>query len=403
MPTDAEIEEYRSTARAWLSENTDPAEDAGPFPVLHWMGTREAERAHYDRTGAMQQKLHAAGYAAWTYPVEYGGHGGEAWQQNVFAEEAANRSVNTGFQSSISAMAAPAFMAHGTEEQKLTHLPGLLSGSVGWCQLFSEPGAGSDLAGLGCRAERDGDEFVITGQKVWNSTAMWAEMGILLVRTDPDARKHKGITFLLFPMDQPGVEVRPLIQANGVGHFAEVFIDGARCPVENVLGEIDGGWGPARTVMANESTLIGTSKFDTAASFRTLADMVGAASDPVLRQRLVDIYARQLILGWIGQRMKAEFMAGRATNLHPSLLKLYVAESRRREGDLAPAMLGPAGVAEGHDVSRWAMEKTMNRYMVSIGGGTDEVHHNNIGEQALGLPRDIRVDREIAWKDVPKG
>jgi alkylation response protein AidB-like acyl-CoA dehydrogenase len=403
LPTTTEIDEYRALAKEWLEANTELNAHQGPFPVVHWMTTREAELEHYQRTAAMRQKLHAAGYAAWTLPVEYGGQGGESWQQKVFAEEAVGRNVSAGFQESIATMAAPALMSHGTEEQKREHLPGLLSGSVGWCQLFSEPGAGSDLAGLGCRAERDGDEFVITGQKVWNSTAMWADMGILLVRTDPEAVKHGGITFLLFSMDQPGVEVRPLIQANGVGHFAEVFLDEARCPIANVLGEIEGGWAPTRVVMANESELIGTSKFDAAASLRILAERTGSSTEPVARQKLVDIHSRQLVLSWMGQRLKAEFLAGRETNLHPSLLKLYVAESRRREGDLAQAMLGPAGIASVDAVSDWAMEKTVNRFMVSIGGGTDEVHHNNIGEQALGLPRDIRVDRGIPWKDIPKG
>ena len=403
MPTDTEVQEYREQARAWLEGNTEPSEDQGPFPVIHWMTTRESELEHYQHTGAMRQKLHAAGYAAWTFPTEYGGQGGEAWQQSVFAEEAADRDIFAGFQESIAAMVGPAILAHGTEEQKLKFLPGLLSGSVGWCQLFSEPGAGSDLAGLGCRAERDGDEFVITGQKVWNSTAMWADMGILLVRTDPDAVKHKGITFLLLPMKQPGVETRPLVQANGVGHFAEVFLDGARCPVENVLGEIDAGWGAARMVMANESASIGTNRYDLAESLRILAQSTGESTSAVARQGIADVYTRQLILGWMGQRLKAAFLGGGQTNLHPSLLKLHVAEMWRRVGDLAPALLGPAGVSETHDVSRWAMERSVNRYMVSIGGGTDEVHKNNLGEQALGLPRDIRVDRDVPWKDVPKG
>ncbi len=191
----------------------------------------------------MTRKLHAAGYAAITVPKEYGGQGGEGWMQRAFNEEAADRNVNTGFYGSIIGMAAPALLYFGTEEQKLAHLPGMVSGAVSWCQLFSEPGAGSDLAGLGARAERDGDEFVINGQKVWNSAAMYADMGILLVRTDPDAVKHAGISFLLFDMRQPGVEVRRLVQANGAGHFAEVFLSDARCPVANVLGGVERGLG----------------------------------------------------------------------------------------------------------------------------------------------------------------
>jgi len=280
-------------------------------------------------------------------------------------------------------------------------VPTLLNGHLSWCQLFTEPGAGSDLAGLACRAERDGDEFVITGQKVWNSAAMYADMGILLVRTDPDKPKHQGITFLLFDMRQPGVEVRPLVQANGAGHFAEVFIDGARCPVANVVGEIDAGWGPARVVLSNESAMIGGATGKRPDKLIELARSLGRADDRVTRQRLADVWARNELLGLLGQRLVASMRSG--TPLHPSILKLRVTDLRRREGDVAAALLGAAGVASTHEASEWVMELLHARYSISIGGGTDEVHHNNLGEQALGLPRDIRVDRDIPFRDIPKG
>ena len=393
---------YRAAARAWLLDNTEPLEDDTGFSPLHWMPDADAQEAHHARSAAMQRKLYDAGYVATAVPREYGGQGGETWMVRAFREEAARRNVNTGFYGSIIAMAAPALLAFGSEEQKRSHLPGLYSGEVSWCQLFSEPGAGSDLAGLGARAERVGDEFVINGQKVWNSAAMYADMGILLVRTDPDAVKHAGITFLLFDMRQPGVEVRPLIQANGAGHFAEVFLEDVRCPVANVVGEIDGGWAPTRVVMANESATIGGIGGNRAAKLIELARRVDKQADPLVRQALADVRGREVLLALMGDQIAAAVRRGTAPPIDPSVVKLFVAENRRREGALAQRLLGPAGVAVTHEASEWAMEQLLARYPVSIGGGTDEVHHNNLAERALGLPRDIRADRDVAWRDIPR-
>ena len=398
-----EEQEYRAEARAWLLENTDPMEEDTGFSVLHWMRSPDEEAAHHARSGDMQRKLYAAGYTAITAPTEYGGHGGEPWMQRAFNEEASDRNINTGFYGSIIAMTAPAIMAVGTEEQKRQHLPTMYSGEVSWCQLFSEPGAGSDLAGLGARAELHGDEWIVNGQKVWNSAAMYGDMAICLVRTDPDAVKHQGITFLLLPMRQEGVEVRRLVQATGAGHFAEVFLNDARCPAENVLGEVNGGWTPTRIVMANESAAIGGGGGDNAKKLATLAQMLGLRDDRNIRQRLADIYTRQKLLGLMSGQIAAAARRRAPLPIDPSVVKLYVAENRRREGALAQELLGPAGVAYGHEASGWAMELLHSRYPISIGGGTDEVHHNNLGERALGLPRDIRVDKDIPWRDIPKG
>lgn len=398
-----EEQAYRERARAWLLDNTDPVEEDTGFSTMHWMPSPEHEAAHHDRNRLLQKRLYEAGYVGITVPVGYGGQGGAGWMQRAFREEAEGRHVNTGFYHSIMSMAVPGLLAFGTEDQKREHIPGLLSGDKSWCQLFSEPGAGSDLAGLGARAELDGDEFVINGQKVWNSAAMYADMGILLVRTDPNAVKHAGITFLLFEMRQPGVEVRPLVQAQGAGHFAEVFLDNARCHVENVLGEVDGGWRPTRVVMANESAMIGGASGDRAAKLIELARMVDKAGDAVTRQQLATVHTRQFLLGLMGEQISAAARRGEMPPIHPSIVKLYVAQNRRLEGDLAQRLLGPAGGATTHEASEWAMEQLHARFPISIGGGTDEVHHNNLGEQALGLPRDVRVDKDVPWKDIPKG
>ena len=396
-------QQYRLEARKWLEENIDPIQEKGPFSTLHWMPSEERETQHHLDCQRLQGKLFEAGYAGITVPTEYGGQGGEGWMQRVFREESIRYQVHTGFYNSIISMMLPALLKYGTEEQKKDHIHTLISGKVSWCQLFSEPGAGSDLAGLGTRAELDGNEYVIHGQKVWNSAAMYADMGILLARTDPDAAKHQGITFFLFNMRQSGVEVRPLVQAHGAGHFAEVFIDGARCHVSNILGEIDKGWGPTRAVMSNESAMIGAASGDNAKQLTELAKRIGKNTFPSIRQKLAIVYTRNRLLQIMSESIQAAVRQGKPPSIHPSIVKLFVAENRRKEGNLAQLLLGPAGVAVTHEASEWAMELLHSRYPISIGGGTDEVHHNNLGEQALGLPRDIRVDKGIPWKDVPKG
>ena len=396
-------QQYRLETRLWLKDNIDPIEEKKPFSTLHWMPSQEREDQHHLNCQKLQKKLYDAGYAGTTVPIEYGGHGGETWMQKIFKEESVGYQVHTGFYNSIIAMTLPALLKHGTEEQKKEHIPTLINGKVSWCQLFSEPGAGSDLAGLGTRAELDGEEFVIHGQKVWNSAAMYADMGILLVRTNPEAQKHEGITFLLFDMNQSGVEVRPLVQAHGAGHFAEVFLDGARCHSDNVLGEINKGWGPVRAVMSNESAMIGGASGDNPAQLIELAQRLDKIGEPVLRQKLATIYTRNKLLKLMSEKISIAVRNGQMPPMHPSVVKLFVAQNRRLEGDLAQEILGAAGVAVTHKASEWAMEVLHSRYPISIGGGTDEVHHNNLGEQALGLPRDIRVDRGIPWKDIPKG
>ena len=213
-------------------------------------------------------------------------------------------------------------MAFGTEEQKRELVPRLLSGEDAWCQLFSEPGAGSDLAGLGCRAERDGDEFVVNGQKVWNSAAQWCDHGMLLARTNPDVPKHHGITFLLVDMDAPGIEVRPLIQATGAAHFNEVFFDNVRVPVANVLGDIDDGWPAARTVMANESAMIGGGGGSTFNNLLLLAQEFDRTDDPVARQRLMDCYVHEKALDLLADRIMGAIRRRERPPVDPSILKL---------------------------------------------------------------------------------
>ncbi|MDQ1431031.1 MAG: hypothetical protein QOF40_1633, partial [Actinomycetota bacterium] len=247
-PEDAE---FRSEVRAWLQDHAKPRSGSGDW-------SRSQDHPDYvERCKEWQHTLYEGGWGALTWPVEYGGRGLSGWHQAIFNQEAAHFDVSTGVFAVGIGMCGPTLIAHGSEEQKQRFLPALIRGEEVWCQLFSEPEAGSDLAGLKTRAVRDGDEFVVNGQKVWNSGAHHSDWGILLTRTDPDAPKHKGITYFLVDMRTPGIEVRPLVQITGHAHFNEVFLTDVRIPAKNVVGEVNAGWGPTHTTLANERTLIG--------------------------------------------------------------------------------------------------------------------------------------------------
>lgn len=390
---------FRADVRAFLAANARPKQEVNPWAVTFHVSEEEARR-HFDTGCEWQRTRYDAGMAGFTYPEEYGGRGGEPWQERIYQEESLAYDATSGFIGSTIQMLGPALMAHGTEEQKRTLVPRLLSAEDRWCQLFSEPGAGSDLASLGCRAVRDGDEFVVNGQKVWNSAAQWCDHGFLLVRTDPDVPKHRGITFLLVEMDTPGVEARPLVQATGAAHFNEVFLQDVRVPVANVLGEVDGGWAVARTVLSNESAMIGGGGNVAFPKLVRLAQMCDRTDDPMVRQGLTDLYTREQLLSLMGERILTAVRRREKPPVDPSILKLYVTDNRARAGNLAAAIAGSRAMLTDDEVERWIAAEVVGRYAVSIGGGTTEVQKNNLAERSLGLPRDPSNDRELAWKDL---
>ncbi len=390
---------FRARVREFLDANSHPKREASPWALNFHTDPDDARRA-FENGRAWQGTRYRAGMTGFTYPTEVGGQGGEAWQERIYDEEAANYESSSGFIRSTIAMLGPTLMAYGTDAQKRELVPRLLSGEDAWCQLFSEPGAGSDLASLGCRAVRDGDEFVVTGQKVWNSAAQWCDHGMLLARTDPDAPKHHGITFLLVDMRSPGIEARPLIQATGASHFNEVFFDNVRVPVANVLGEVDGGWAAARTVMANESAMIGGSGGGNFPNLLRLAQQFGRTDDPVVRQRLADCYVRERTLGLLSGRIMGAIRRRERPPVDPSILKLSIAVNRAVSGDVAVAIAGPAGITGDDEVGRWVEAELLGRYGISIGGGTNEVQRNNLAERALGLPKEPSADRGVAWSQT---
>jgi alkylation response protein AidB-like acyl-CoA dehydrogenase len=321
----------------------------------------------------------------------------------IFNQEQAAFAVDAGPFTVGVAMAGPTLIAHGSEEQKARYLDPLLRGREIWCQLFSEPGAGSDLAGLGTRAVRDGDEYVVNGQKVWTSGAHYSDRGILLARTDPDQPKHRGITYFVVDMRSPGIDIRPLRQMTGGSHFNEVFLTDVRVPAANVIGEPDNGWRVALTTLANERTAIGGGGSGVRfAEIQQLAAEFGRTGDPIVRQRLAALYTNLELLRYLGFRIQTALSQGRPPGPESSVLKLAYSRHVASLGDVALAMEGPAGGlagADAPDAGYWQL-RFLGQYGVRIGGGTDEVQRNVIGERVLGLPGEPRADKQLSYREL---
>jgi alkylation response protein AidB-like acyl-CoA dehydrogenase len=298
-------------------------------------------------------------------------------------------------------MAGPTIIGHGTEEQQRRYLDPMLRGDEVWCQLFSEPGAGSDLASLATRAVRDGDHWIVNGQKVWTSGARQSERAILLARTNTDAPKHRGITFFVVDMDTPGIDVRPLRQINGGYHFNEVFLTDVAVPAANVIGAVDDGWRVAMTTLTNERHVIGSGSGGLrAADVIELARRVGRAGDPVLRQQLVELHIRERLLRYLGYRTRTAVAAGRPLGPEASVAKLMNGKRGTDLADLAVIVAGADGMLAGDaalDAGRWA-DGFLSSRASRIGGGTDEVQRNVIAERVLGLPREPAVGRDAPFR-----
>jgi alkylation response protein AidB-like acyl-CoA dehydrogenase len=273
-----------------------------------------------------------------------------------------------------------------------------------WAQLFSEPEAGSDLANLGTRAVLDGDEWVVNGQKVWTSGAQHSEYAILLARTDPDAPKHSGITYFIVDMRTPGIEIRPLRQITGAAHFNEVFLTDVRIPVENVVGEVDGGWKIAHTTLSNERALIGGS----GGSAFTVGELIEMArryertGDAVVRQGIAQAHIRAEVLKYMGYSLRTSVSRGEMPGVVASVMKLFFARHWTQTTGLAVHIEGAAGMLWGTSASDDGLwqQAFCQQYAIRIGGGTDEIQGNVIGERALGLPREPSLDRDLPWRET---
>ncbi|SDG89417.1 acyl-CoA dehydrogenase family protein [Pseudonocardia oroxyli] len=402
-----ELADYADTARKWLAENLPPRGDAAgrSVAVFHDLPFDE-ERALLERIQEWLRVKFDAGYGAISWPVEQGGAGLSALHEEAFAE--VERQFAHPGQHELTSVSteliAPTVQLFGTDAQKERLVRPLLRGEALACQLFSEPSAGSDLAGLSTRAARDGDSWVVTGQKVWSSGAQFAGWGELIARTDPDVPKHKGLTAFLLPMDTPGVDVRPLRQMSGGSSFCEVFLDEVRIPDSLRLGEVGGGWGVTLATLGFERGSSGAN-VDLGGGFTQLvadARALGRTGDAEVRRALADVWVAERIAALSTQRDRETRLAGGEPGPIGSLRKLAWATRLKLVSDAAATVLGPRLVADAADGTyRWT-EHYLGAPGYRIAGGSDEVQRTIIAERLLGLPPEPRADRGVAWKDIPR-
>lgn len=396
-----ELAAFRAEVREFLEANAEPRRgDERDWSRNGAAIDPEVAADYRRRCHEWQQLLADTGWAGLTWPEEFGGRGLSAAHSIVFNQELAKFDATAGFITAAQALVGPTLMKHGTPEHQQRYLAKLLAGEESWCQLFSEPGAGSDLASLATRAVRDGEDWVVNGQKVWTSSAQHADYGILVARTDPDLPKHLGLTFFIVDMRSPGIEVRELIQAQGVAHFNEVFLSDVRIPDSNRVGEVGEGWKVTRTTLKNESSMIsGAGQASGFSAVLASARSHHRTDDPIVRNELAKVFTNENIMKWMGWRNQTAVMTGRYDlMLHGSLLKNFFTRSLSHRVELAVDLQGPEGMlwhdAEGDGFWQY---QCLNQFASRIGGGTEEVHRNNLGEQVLGLPREPSTDREVPW------
>jgi alkylation response protein AidB-like acyl-CoA dehydrogenase len=403
-----EAEAFRGEIRGWLEENLPEGWGEPGFSMTH------DERKSFEEEWT--KKLAAGGWICSSWPVDYGGKGLSLLQQVVLTEEFARAGAPLRADFFGDTLVGPTILQWGSNDQKRHFIPGILDGSISWCQGFSEPDAGSDLASLKTRAELDGDEWVINGQKVWTTQAQFADYIFLLARTDPEAEKHAGISYLLVPMKQPGIEVRPIAQIDGSAEFNEVFFTDARCPKDNVVGGVNNGWKVAMTTLGFER---GTSATTGYRRFAKELDRIieaararGKERDPLVRQRLAEVWCAVKIMQINGYRTLTDTLNG---THHAAKLgacnKMFWSETHQRTMELAMDVLGmdaqilrgdPGGVemSGGRTAARrgradYPVDELQASFFFSrsetIWGGTAEIQRNIVGERVLGLPKEPKA------------
>jgi alkylation response protein AidB-like acyl-CoA dehydrogenase len=404
--------------RDWIAAHV-PAEWAAAAQHGPEALRRARPRAEYER---WYPTFGASGLVVPTWAVEHGGLGvGPEIARTIEAELAPYRLPRLnplGLNN-----AAAALFSHGTEEQRQRFLPPMVRNEERWCQLFSEPGAGSDLASLACRAVLDGDQWIVTGQKVWTTWADVSDFAILLVRTDPDAPKRNGITYLLLDLHQPGVTIRPLRQITGEAEFNEVFLDGATVPDAHRVGPVGEGWKVSASTLSSERQMVSGSGSGggigrlggiSSAAAIGLARALGRWDDPVVRQTLTSLWAEEQIRGWTNLRVRAHLTAGQTPGPAASVGKVHQAHLNQRIQSAVVDLLGPGATAwsadgsgtAGPDRYGAALRPEINGFLRSransIEGGTTEVNKTILGERVLGLPREPDPWQKSPWSEVPR-
>jgi alkylation response protein AidB-like acyl-CoA dehydrogenase len=386
--------EYRQKVRAWLEAHK------GEAPVLRGEGALSDEDEIVTARRAWQGKLAEAGLAGVTWPKEFGGQGMGPIEQVVVNQEIGAAGVPGILDVIGVGMLGPTIIAHGTDEQKGRYLGPMLHGDEVWCQMFSEPAAGSDLAGVQTRAKRTDEGWVLNGQKVWTTNAQFAAYGLLLARTDPDKHKHKGLTMFIVPMDAEGVTIRGLRQISGEAEFNEVFFDDVVLDADAVVGPVDGGWGTALTTLMYERVTIGLGSEGLGYRETRYAEAIAADEearrDPEVRQRLGELATDLLSIRFTGYRTLTALQKGQIPGPEAGLAKVTTVNAAIKAGELLADVIGPDALAED---SEWA-------YMISFlpglksAGGTEEILRNTIGERVLGLPPEPRLDKGIPFSEL---
>ncbi|KAF0957132.1 acyl-CoA dehydrogenase family protein [Rhodococcus sp. T7] len=389
------IHQFRLRARDWLASHA-PATIPSRKDPEYLRVAREFRRAMFE-----------AGFAGIDWPVAFGGQGRTAAERRAFEEEASNHILPLVVFDIGLGMCAPTILSVGTDEQKRRFIRPMLDGSEIWCQLFSEPAAGSDVASLLTRAVVDGDHFIVNGQKVWTTGAEVSDWGMILVRTNPDVPKHRGLTMLVVDMQAPGVTVQPLVDMTGVAHFNEVFFDDVHVPLDAVVGEVDRGWDTARVLLTHERLAV-TSGGGTAggssgplsfAGLKAAAESSGILAEPSAQQALVDFYLLEQSLRLFNDRITRDVLRGVDPGARGSVGKLLQGELLLRGGVLA-AELDNGDVVAGDAADELAADVLFTPAL-AIGGGTNEIQLSIIAERLLGLPREPASDTKLPFRTKP--
>tara|TARA_R110000824_G_scaffold366730_2_gene555616 strand:- start:145114 stop:146343 length:1230 start_codon:yes stop_codon:yes gene_type:complete len=397
---------YRAEVRAWLDKNATRKSDA-----------KDAEQSKtledlLQKSKAWQAKKAENGYACITWPKEWGGGGGTTIQNVIYGQEESNYAVTGSVFAIGLGMCIPTVMTWGSDEHKARFVQPAVRGDEIWCQLFSEPAGGSDVAGLRTRAERDGDEWVINGQKVWTSGAHYCDYGIVLVRTDPNVPKHKGLTMFWVDMKSPGVEVRPIKQMSGDSNFNEVFFTNVRVNDNQRLGKEGDGWKVALTTLMNERLAVGGSQgnADVAELIKlardTEIDGKPAISNGAVRERIADWYVQAQGLKFTRFRTLTALSKGETPGPESSISKIIAAKKMQDLGSFGMDLQDMGGVIRDRNISPEDgayTEQWLGAAGYRIAGGTDEILRNIVAERVLGMPQDIRVDKDLPFNQAPKG
>jgi alkylation response protein AidB-like acyl-CoA dehydrogenase len=396
--------EYRASVRAWLTENAEPKQPGKTFKVKY--GSDDLVPLAKD----WQARKFAAGYAGITLPKEYGGQGGSQLQQIIYNQEETNFIAPRGVYEIGLGMCIPTMLTYATEEQKTRYAVPALEGKEIWCQLFSEPSAGSDLAGLRTRCVRDGDDWVINGQKIWTSGAHFSDYGVIVVRSDPTAPKHKGLTYFFLDMKSPGIEVRRIKQVSGVSNFNEVFFTDVRIPDSQRLGDVGNGWRVSITTLMNERLAVGerpAPDFDEAFSLARDLDLEDgpAIANSAVREKLAKWYIEMQGLKLTRLRTVTALSRGAEPGPEASITKVVAGRKHQEIANFGMELMDMAGTMldeETMPMRALFQEALLSSPSGRIAGGTDEILRNIIAERVLGLPPDIRVDKEVAFNDLPQ-